>query len=131
MRNHSDLSTSSGFTLVEIIIVIAIVAILAAIAIPQFMQYKQTTANAALLSDANNSFIAATAYLSNPQNIIVDSEAKINEGGFGLSPNVNFISADLEITAGTIVLTSDEAETALSRAVINHVGEITLGPPVP
>ena len=45
---------SSGFTLIELMIVIGVIGILAAIAIPQFTYYRQKSYNSAALSDLRN-----------------------------------------------------------------------------
>ena len=53
---------STGFTLVEIMIVIATIGILVAVAIPQFAHYRQKSHNAAALSDLRNVRTILEAY---------------------------------------------------------------------
>lgn len=65
MRKH--VFAVDGFTLIELLIVVAIIGILAAIAIPQFSQYRQSSYNAAALSDLKNSKVSLEAYFADHQ----------------------------------------------------------------
>lgn len=53
-----------GFTLIEILVVILIIGILAAIAIPVFLNQRQKSTEATLISDTKNAAIAIQNYYS-------------------------------------------------------------------
>lgn len=63
MLKHNT-GKEEGFTLIEILVVILIIGILAAIAIPVFLNQRQKSTEATLISDTKNAAIAIQNYYS-------------------------------------------------------------------
>jgi len=65
------LKRSSGFTLIELMIVVAIVGILAAVAVPNFLSYQAKARQAEAKGVLGGTFIAATAVFFSEQGTYV------------------------------------------------------------
>jgi type IV pilus assembly protein PilA len=78
---------TSGFTLVEILLVVAIIGVLAIIAIPQFISYRSQAIDAQLKSDLRNAAVAVEAYFTK-RSVYPSSVADIQGYGFQISDGV-------------------------------------------
>lgn len=104
--------SEEGFTLVELLIVVAIIAILAAIAIPQFTKYRLRAYKSEIDSDTKNAYTAAQAYLTDNPGGTVDSMTKLLDGGYQRSTGVSWVSGDMTLGTGSIVLKSTPLKSA-------------------
>lgn len=117
---------SRGFTIIELLIVIAIIAILAAIAIPAFTRYQKRAHDSVLESDSESAYIAAQMWLIDNPNGMVDSAAKLKSGGYTSSPEIVYISGDMTIISGSVVIISTMADDTRNVATLFFNGNVDI-----
>lgn len=118
MRNFNKINLlqpgtrSSGFTLVEILVVAAIMALLAAIAIPNFQQYLVSTKVTKARTEMGEVGKALQAYFIDHNEFPAVDHSDPNLGGFGVNRRVGNRSQQLERMPTFRERVNDEDELA-------------------
>jgi type IV pilus assembly protein PilA len=94
---------TSGFTLVEILLVIVIIGVLAVIAIPQFISYRNQAIDAQLKSDLRNAAVAVEGYFTK-RSVYPSSIDEIQ--GFGFQPTSGVTLTLVVVTPSSFTITA-------------------------
>ena len=110
-------ANTSGFTLIELMIVIAIIGILAAIAIPNFISYRDKAYCGEAEHDAQNTLATLSAYFSEPERTSLPTLAQLGALE-SLSLNNATASVNLAEAGGVITVTVNDDSGRCPRAAI-------------
>ena len=94
LRNIERRSQSSGFSLIELLIVVAVLIILAAIAIPRYTAAIAASGDATSKSDLRNAMTALARYAIK-NNTYPDTIAELEASGYSLSAAVTWDKYEL------------------------------------
>jgi len=97
------LHQTTGFTLIEILLVIAIIAVLAVIAIPQFISYRSQAVDSQLKSDLRNAAVAVESYFTK-RSVYPSSIDDIQ--GFGFQPSSGVVLTLVLVTQNSYTITA-------------------------
>lgn len=97
---------STGFTLIEILLVIAIIAVLAVIAIPQFISYRSQAVDTQLKSDLRNAAVAVESYFT--KRLVYPSSIDDIQG-FGFQPSSGVTLTLVLVTQNSYTITAAKA----------------------
>lgn len=105
---------NKGFTLVELVIVVAILAILVGILAPQYIKYVEKSRKAADASNIEN--VVKTIQVAS-----ADEDFELPAGTYTVKLNDD----GLEVTGPNTALTAADGDGALTKALIEYMGNDT------
>ncbi len=115
-------TSSKGFTLIEILVVIAIIGILAAIAIPQFSAYRKKAYNASAITDIRSGATAQEAYYVVNGRYAGSLENLTKAPDFGTSP---FVTMIVDADQGSYTLRAFHSSGNKTYVLVGPGGSIT------
>jgi len=95
-----SVSKSSGFSLIELLIVVAVLVILAALAIPRYSAATAAAGDATAKSDLRNAMTALAQY-NVTKGSFPATFAELEASGYSLSSGVTLIKYDVKIKDGS------------------------------
>jgi type IV pilus assembly protein PilA len=118
MHRLRALRRSSGFTLVELLVVVVIIGVLIAIAIPLYLRYRQSAHDASTKADIHTIILEEQKY-------------NANHGTFGTTAQLVADNANLKMSAGTFTLILASSANSFCMAAYNTDGPRDASSPLP